>query len=77
MQPTRQLLRHACRITLFTRANCSLCDDAKAVLARVRGRRPFMLEEVDVMAREQDRWKKLYEFDTPVVGTSWPDGVLR
>jgi glutaredoxin len=34
------------RVTLYTKAGCHLCDDAHAVLERVRGDVPFVLEEV-------------------------------
>jgi glutaredoxin len=36
------------RITLYTRPDCCLCDEAKTVLARVRMEQPFDLEEVDI-----------------------------
>ncbi len=36
------------RITLYTRAGCHLCDDAKAVLARVRERTGEGFTEVDI-----------------------------
>ena len=36
------------RVELFTRAGCHLCDDAKAVLERVRAEVPFELALVDV-----------------------------
>lgn len=36
------------RVTLYGKAGCCLCDDARAVIAGVRERRPFTLEEVDV-----------------------------
>lgn len=61
------LFRQALRLTLFTRPHCSLCDDAKGVLSKVWDRRPFEYDEVNVMEAKQDKWKKLYEFDTPVV----------
>jgi hypothetical protein len=56
-----------CRITLFTRVNCSLCDTAKAVVGNVKEQRPFEYQEIDVMRPGQEKWKSLYEFDTPVV----------
>jgi Glutaredoxin-like domain (DUF836) len=67
MHPTRRLLQHACRITLFTRANCSLCTNAKTTLSTVWDVRPFIYREVDVMTPEGKIWRDLYEFDTPVV----------
>lgn len=36
------------RVTLYTRAGCHLCDDARAVLLSERVRTPFELEEVDI-----------------------------
>ncbi|KAK5134126.1 hypothetical protein LTR08_006901 [Meristemomyces frigidus] len=67
MRPTQSLWRHALQLTFFTRPNCSLCVDAKAVLSNVWDRRRFEYAEIDVMARGQSKWKDLYEFDTPVV----------
>ena len=36
------------RVTLYTRAGCCLCDDAKAVLLAARRRAEFDYEEVDI-----------------------------
>ena len=69
MKPSLQLLQHTARLTLFTRANCSLCETAKAVVHQVEKRRSLQYVEVDVMAAGQKEWKNLYEFDTPVVRT--------
>lgn len=65
--PTARLLQRVSRITLFTRQGCSLCDNAKGVLSNVWDKRPFEYTEIDVMAPGQQRWKDVYEFDTPVV----------
>jgi glutaredoxin len=35
-------------VTLYSRPGCHLCDDARAALARVRERAPFVLEERDI-----------------------------
>jgi glutaredoxin len=35
-------------VTLYGKAGCHLCDDAKQVVAQVRERRPFAYTEVDV-----------------------------
>ena len=70
MQPSNVLRNFACRITLFTRQNCSLCDEAKQVLAKVWDKKPFEYDEIDVMAMQQ--WKALYEYDTPVVSFPFP-----
>lgn len=72
LDPTEEMraanrLLQACRITLFTRANCSLCTDAKHTLSAVWDTRPFVFREVDVMKPDQTAWRNLYEFDTPVV----------
>ena len=67
MRATSALLKQAVRLTLFTRPDCSLCVDAKGVLSKVWDRRPFEYDEIDVM--KQDKWKALYEFDTPVVSS--------
>ncbi|KAN0117416.1 hypothetical protein V8E51_003393 [Hyaloscypha variabilis] len=67
MFPTVRLLQHACQITLFTRANCSLCTKAKETLSSVWDVRPFEYKEIDVMKPEGKCWRDLYEFDTPVI----------
>jgi glutaredoxin len=36
------------QVVLYSRPGCHLCDDARVVLERVRGRAPFALEEVDI-----------------------------
>jgi glutaredoxin len=36
------------RVTLYGKAGCCLCDEAKEALALVRSEHPFELEEVDV-----------------------------
>jgi hypothetical protein len=56
-----------CRITFFTRSPCSLCDNAKAVVQKVKTKRPLLYEEINVMDPSQEKWKGMYEFDTPVV----------
>ncbi len=35
-------------VVLFGREGCCLCDDARDVLLRVRGQRPFILRERDI-----------------------------
>ena len=35
-------------VTLYGKPGCHLCDDARAVVERVRAERSFKLEEVDV-----------------------------
>ncbi|PBP18667.1 glutaredoxin domain containing protein [Diplocarpon rosae] len=70
MHPSIRHLHHACRITLFTRANCSLCENAKRTLSEVWDVRPFQYTEIDVMKPEAMQWKGLYEFDAPVIHIS-------
>jgi glutaredoxin len=36
------------RVTLYGKPGCHLCDDARAVVERVRAEHPFELREVDV-----------------------------
>jgi glutaredoxin len=36
------------QVTLYSRAGCHLCDEARAVLRAERDRTPFELEEVDI-----------------------------
>lgn len=53
------------RVTLFTKVDCPLCDEAKAVLQQARGRVPFDLELVDI---EVDReYYEAYKWEIPVV----------
>jgi len=35
-------------VTLYGKPGCCLCDEARAVVARVRATHPFVLEEVDI-----------------------------
>lgn len=67
MKPTCRLIQHSARITLFTRANCSLCETAKDVLSKVQKNRIVEYNEVNVMESDQRKWREVYEFDTPVV----------
>ena len=67
MHHSVRFLQQACRITLFTRANCSLCINAKNTLSRVWDTRPFDYKEIDVMTQGAKNWRDIYEFDTPVV----------
>ena len=71
LRVTNRLLQ-SCRITLFTRANCGLCSQAKSVLSDVWDQRPFVYKEVDIIAPEAKGWRDLYEFDVPVVSLNYP-----
>ncbi|KAF9740899.1 hypothetical protein PMIN06_011174 [Paraphaeosphaeria minitans] len=55
------------RITFFTRSPCSLCNTAKTAVQNVRKERNFDYEEINVMEPGQERWRDVYEFDTPVI----------
>ena len=35
-------------VTLYGKPGCCLCDEARAVIRDLRGRHPFVLDEVDV-----------------------------
>ncbi|KAF2761529.1 glutaredoxin 2 [Pseudovirgaria hyperparasitica] len=76
MKPTFRLLQHACRITLFTRPNCSLCDDAKSVLSRLWDKRPFEYQEIEILKPGAEKWKAVYEFDTPVMHIMKAEGTV-
>jgi glutaredoxin len=52
-------------VTLYGRSGCHLCDDARAVLERVRAGTPFALEEVDIEA--DDALLRRYLERIPVV----------
>jgi len=53
------------RVTLYTRAGCCLCDDAKHVLDAARGRAGFDLEEVDIDTDPELR--RIYNDEVPVI----------
>jgi glutaredoxin len=52
-------------VTLYGRAGCHLCDDARAVLQELRARHAFRLEEVDIEA--DDELFKRYLERIPVI----------
>jgi glutaredoxin len=52
-------------VTLYTRAGCCLCDDAKRVLAEARKRADFDYEEFDIDADAELR--RLYNDEVPVI----------
>ncbi|HUO32394.1 MAG TPA: glutaredoxin family protein [Bryobacteraceae bacterium] len=53
------------QVTLYTRAGCCLCDQAKEVLAAARAQAAFDLEEVDIDRRPE--YLPLYNDDVPVI----------
>jgi glutaredoxin len=52
-------------VTLYTRAGCHLCDDAKAVIEAGRARAEFDYEEFDIDADPELR--RLYNEEVPVI----------
>jgi len=50
-------------LTLFSSANCSLCEVAKETTKRVQAIVPFELDEIDIHQPENERWKK-YKYYT-------------
>lgn len=57
------------RVTVLTKADCDLCDQAKDVLARVAADTPLDIETLDVAS---DRGRVLAERS----GMAFPPGVL-
>ncbi|KAJ7633082.1 hypothetical protein FB45DRAFT_745969 [Roridomyces roridus] len=60
-------LRLIPRLTLFSGANCPLCELAKIELNRVRQQRPFQLETIDIHAAGNAAWKKKYVYWIPAL----------
>ncbi|KAI0807932.1 hypothetical protein C8Q74DRAFT_1363380 [Fomes fomentarius] len=60
-------ITHIARLTLFSGPHCSLCDIAKAELAKVRQQRQFELETVNIQGEGQERWKKKYVYWIPAL----------
>ncbi len=58
-------------VTLYGKAGCCLCDDAKDVLNAVRAERPFELEEIDVSL--DPALNRLYGERIPVVAVEGDD----
>lgn len=52
-------------VRIYSKPNCCLCDQAKAVLERVRQRIPFELVEEDI--RADPAIFAAYRYDIPVV----------
>jgi glutaredoxin len=53
------------RVTLYTRAGCCLCDDAKKVLLEARRRADFDYEEFDIDLDPELR--RRYNDEVPVI----------
>jgi len=52
------------RVTLYTRAGCHLCEEAKRAIAAARGRADFDYEEVDIDGDAE--LLRLYDDQVPV-----------
>jgi glutaredoxin len=53
------------RVTLYTRAGCCLCEEARRVLEAARQRAAFDLEEIDI--DQHAEWLALYNEEVPVI----------
>jgi glutaredoxin len=59
------------QVTLYTRPGCCLCEEARTVIERVRGRVSFELDEQDIEADE--RLLRRYLERIPVVAIDGRD----
>jgi glutaredoxin len=67
MRATLARRMYTAQLTLFTRADCGLCEVAKQRLDEVRKKRTVEYSEVDILADGQQKWRNMYEFDVPVL----------
>ncbi|EXJ86046.1 hypothetical protein A1O1_06415 [Capronia coronata CBS 617.96] len=67
MRPSIALRAARVQLTLFTRANCGLCDVAKSRIVEVQNRRPVNYREIDIMSPGHEKWRDVYDFDVPVL----------
>ena len=67
MRHSLALRMYTAQLTLFTRANCGLCDVAKTRLAEVQKKRTVEYSEIDIMADGHQKYRNMYEFDVPVL----------
>ena len=58
-------------VTLYTRAGCCLCDEARETLERVRARRAFIFREIDI--ESDDALHARYLERIPVVAVDGRD----
>jgi glutaredoxin len=61
------------RLTLYGRAGCHLCDEARAAVAAARAERDFELEEVDVAL--DPRLERRYGERVPVVAVDGEEAL--
>jgi hypothetical protein len=60
---------YTAQLTLFTRANCGLCDVAKARLQEVLKSRTVDYHEIDIIAEGNQKWRNMYG--------EWLDSFVR
>ena len=53
------------RVTLYSRPGCHLCDEMKAIVARVGSSVPLALDEIDIST--DTRLEELYGLEIPVL----------
>ena len=61
------------KITLYGKAGCCLCDEARAAVTEVRREIPFELEEVDISL--DPRLHRRYGERIPVVAVDGEDAI--
>eukprot|EP00928_Gymnodinium_smaydae_P011496 TRINITY_DN14233_c0_g1_i1.p2 TRINITY_DN14233_c0_g1~~TRINITY_DN14233_c0_g1_i1.p2 ORF type:complete len:148 (+),score=26.54 TRINITY_DN14233_c0_g1_i1:33-446(+) len=54
-------------VKLFTKDNCPLCDEIRAVLQRCAASEPHTLVAVDITDRDKRAWWDRYKYDIPVL----------
>ena len=55
------------RLDFYTRQDCHLCDEALAVLDRIRRHHPFELSIIDLDREAPEDKRKAYDWEVPVV----------
>ncbi len=59
------------KVEIYSKPNCSLCEDAKEIILRAQQQVDFVFQEVDVTTNLELFHR--YRYDLPVV---WVEGVL-
>ncbi|KAK9428370.1 hypothetical protein V1505DRAFT_377205 [Lipomyces doorenjongii] len=55
-------------MTIFSRPQCGLCDEAKISIANAIKRLPkFRYSEIDILKPENQEWFDKYAYDVPVI----------
>lgn len=55
------------RLDFYTRKDCHLCDEALAVLSRIRRRHPFELNLIDLDTEAPADKRQAYDWEVPVI----------